>query len=113
MHAAENPREQTCLQDHLGNPLYAYTYDKCKCAGLTAETAIIHRRNISKYSPKLCAQAERCCVQGGEGPLRIWGEDAIVSFPGAQESIIDERDAYMARTIRAAAQGTHYIYEWA
>lgn len=51
--------------------------------------------------------------QGGEGPLRIWGEDAIVSFPGAQESIIDERDAYMARTIRAAAQGAHYISEWA
>ena len=45
------------------------------------------------------------CAQGGEGPLRIWGEDAIVSFPGAQASIIDERDAYMARTIRAAAQG--------
>ena len=31
-----------------------------------------------------------------------------MSFPGAQESIIDERDAYMARTIRAAAQGTHF-----
>ena len=45
------------------------------------------------------------CAQGGEGPLRIWGEDAIVRFPGAQASIIDERDAYMARTIRAAAQG--------
>ncbi len=44
-------------------------------------------------------------AQGGEGPLRIWGEDAIVAFPGAQTSIIDERDAYMARTIRAAAQG--------
>lgn len=35
-----------------------------------------------------------------------------MSFPGAQESIIDERDAYMARTIRAAAQGTDYIDEW-
>jgi len=44
-------------------------------------------------------------AQGGEGPLRIWGEDAIIAFPGAQTSIIDERDAYMARTIRAAAQG--------
>ncbi|KAK9837254.1 hypothetical protein WJX81_002082 [Elliptochloris bilobata] len=44
-------------------------------------------------------------IQGGEGLLRIWGEDAIIGFPGAQASIIDERDAYMARTIRAAAQG--------
>ena len=37
--------------------------------------------------------------------LRLPGEDAIVSWPNAKETIIDARDAFMARTIFAAATG--------
>lgn len=37
--------------------------------------------------------------------LRLPGEDAIISWPNAKETIIDARDAYMARTIYAAATG--------
>lgn len=36
---------------------------------------------------------------------RLRGEDAIISFPGAEESVIRDRDVYMARTLRAAATG--------
>ena len=37
--------------------------------------------------------------------LRLSGEDAIISWPNAKETIIDARDQYMARTIHAAATG--------
>ena len=37
--------------------------------------------------------------------LKLWGEDAIVDFPGASESIIGERDLYMAKALHAAATG--------
>jgi len=37
--------------------------------------------------------------------LKLEGEDAIVSWPNAKETIIDQRDAYMARTLYAAATG--------
>ena len=37
--------------------------------------------------------------------LKLWGEDAIIDFPGAKSSIIDERDVFMARAIHAAASG--------
>lgn len=39
--------------------------------------------------------------------LRLPGEDAIISWPNAKETIIDSRDAYMARTIFAAAIGKY------
>lgn len=41
----------------------------------------------------------------GTSMLRLPGEDAIISWPNAKETIIDARDAYMARTIFAAATG--------
>lgn len=36
---------------------------------------------------------------------KLRGEDAIINFPGADKSVIRERDVYMARTLRAAAKG--------
>ena len=36
---------------------------------------------------------------------KLRGEDAIIGFPGADRSVIKERDIYMARTLRAAAKG--------
>ena len=42
----------------------------------------------------------------GTEMLRLPGEDAIISWPNAKSTVIDQRDAYMARTIWAAATGT-------
>jgi hypothetical protein len=37
--------------------------------------------------------------------VKLWGEDALLSWPGAMEPVIHRRDAYMARSIAAAASG--------
>ena len=37
--------------------------------------------------------------------MELWGEDALLQWPGARRALIHERDAYMARTIWAAASG--------
>ena len=41
----------------------------------------------------------------GQEMLKIPGEDAIINWPNAKETIIDRRDAFMARTLWAAATG--------
>lgn len=38
-------------------------------------------------------------------PYFLWGEDALIKWPGALDPIINERDDYMARAIAAAALG--------
>lgn len=56
--------------------------------------------------PEVVHTHGRWCVQArGEQMLKLEGEDAIVSWPNAKETIIDQRDAYMARTLYAAATG--------
>lgn len=40
-----------------------------------------------------------------ETPLKLFGEDALLDWPGASESIIAERDLYMAKALAAAATG--------
>jgi len=42
-------------------------------------------------------------IQEEKAMLKLWGEDAIIDFPGAKLSIIEERDVFMARAIHAAA----------
>jgi hypothetical protein len=37
--------------------------------------------------------------------VKLWGEDALLSWPGAMEPIIHRRDKYMARSVAAAATG--------
>lgn len=37
--------------------------------------------------------------------VQVWGEDALLHWPGAQTSVIHERDRYMAHVIKAAATG--------
>ena len=37
--------------------------------------------------------------------MELWGEDALLQWPGARHALIQERDAYMACTIWAAASG--------
>jgi hypothetical protein len=52
-----------------------------------------------------------CATQGKnmDAPVEIWGEDALLQWPGARQPIITERDAYMARTIWSAATGAFSI----
>lgn len=52
-------------------------------------------------------QAAACNVQGNDvdKAVEIWGEDALLQWPNARQPLIHERDAYMARTIWAAATG--------
>lgn len=37
--------------------------------------------------------------------LKVWGEDALLDFPGAVQPVIDERDRYMAECLRKLASG--------
>lgn len=37
--------------------------------------------------------------------VKLWGEDALLKWPGAMQPVIHARDAYMARSIAAAAAG--------
>lgn len=40
-----------------------------------------------------------------EGPLKLWGEDALLDWPGALGPILEERDRFMAQCIRDLATG--------
>ena len=41
-----------------------------------------------------------------DAPLvKLWGEDALLSWPGALQPIIHSRDAYMAKSVAAAVAG--------
>lgn len=40
---------------------------------------------------------------------RFGGEDAIMGWPGAKKAVVDERDAYMAASIFAAATGESFV----
>ena len=58
-----------------------------------------------------------CCIQvwiseaallaqnGSKELVKLWGEDALLSWPGALQPVIHERDVHMAKTIWAAATG--------
>lgn len=38
-------------------------------------------------------------------PFYVWGEDALLSWPGAEPALIAERDSFMARVLAATATG--------
>lgn len=40
-----------------------------------------------------------------QATVKLWGEDALLSWPGAMEPVIHERDEFMARALAAAASG--------
>eukprot|EP00879_Flechtneria_rotunda_P017203 GHRR01018021.1.p1 GENE.GHRR01018021.1~~GHRR01018021.1.p1 ORF type:complete len:276 (+),score=149.45 GHRR01018021.1:153-980(+) len=47
-------------------------------------------------------------LQGNlDRPLFVWGEDALLKWPGALQPLIEERDQFMARVLAAAATGTN------
>jgi hypothetical protein len=40
-------------------------------------------------------------------PFYVWGEDALLSWPGAEPALIKERDAFMTRVLAASATGVN------
>lgn len=44
-------------------------------------------------------------VQDSSRAVKLWGEDALLDWPGAMQPVIHDRDAHMAQAIWAAAQG--------
>jgi hypothetical protein len=52
-----------------------------------------------------------CCLSVPQAnldkPFYVWGEDALLSWPGAEAALITERDAFMARVLAATATGTN------
>lgn len=40
-------------------------------------------------------------------PFFVWGEDALLKWPGAEPALIAERDAFMARVLAATATGAN------
>jgi hypothetical protein len=48
-----------------------------------------------------------CWQERLDTPFFVWGEDALLKWPGAVTPLIEERDAYMARVVAAAAQGSN------
>jgi hypothetical protein len=38
-------------------------------------------------------------------PFYVWGEDALLQWPGAEQPLIHERDQFMGRALAAAATG--------
>jgi hypothetical protein len=74
--------------------------------GRAAATRRADRRFVR---PSVCPSVQEPLqpASGQAGPLvKLWGEDALLDWPGALAPVIDERDAYMARTLWAAATGT-------
>jgi len=39
-------------------------------------------------------------------PVKLFGEDALLDWPGAQGPLLDERDEFMARALAGSAEGT-------
>lgn len=66
----------------------------------------IESRNCRQIVEWVDAELSSLMAQArGTEMLRLPGEDAIVSWPNAKETIIAQRDQYMARTLYAAATG--------
>jgi hypothetical protein len=45
-------------------------------------------------------------------PLKLFGEDALLDWPGALEPIIHDRDTFMARALAGAATGERVTAGW-
>ncbi|DBA78520.1 TPA: hypothetical protein ACH3X2_007842 [Trebouxia sp. C0005] len=70
---------------------------------------LVEIRQLSRLSPQQIEEAvdlKEPLQNGSKQLVRLWGEDALLSWPGALEPVIHERDVHMAKTIWAAATGT-------
>ncbi|KAL4858448.1 TraB domain-containing protein [Chlorella vulgaris] len=76
-------------------PVVAPLVEVARFAGLSAREI---EDTVRLKEPLQAASADAPIV-------KLWGEDALLNWPGALEPIITQRDAYMARSIAAAASG--------
>ncbi|KAL0049763.1 hypothetical protein WJX82_009526 [Trebouxia sp. C0006] len=70
---------------------------------------LVEIRQLSLLSPQQIEEAvdlKEPLQNGSKELVKLWGEDALLSWPGALEPVIHERDVHMANTIWAAATGT-------
>lgn len=80
----------------LMQPVVGPFLEMSQLAGLSGDEI---ERRVELTSPLQAAEG-----QAGQ-PVRIFGEDALLDWPGVQDPLISERDAYMARVLAAAASG--------
>ncbi|GAB4818160.1 hypothetical protein N2152v2_005206 [Parachlorella kessleri] len=76
-------------------PVAAPLVDIAKFAGLSAREI---EETVRVKEPVQASQPDAPMI-------KLWGEDALLDWPGAVQPIINERDIYMARTLAAAANG--------
>jgi pheromone shutdown protein TraB len=62
---------------------------------------------MSAEEIEACVEVPEPVESNLDVPLKLYGEDALLDWPGASESIIAERDRYMAKSLAAAATGAH------
>lgn len=68
----------------------------------SADTSIqVHRPCI----PTLCSAVMLTPQDQLDEPYLVWGEEALLKWPGAWTPLITERDAFMARVLAAVASG--------
>lgn len=70
---------------------------------------LVEIRQLSRLSPQQIEEAvdlKEPLQNGSKELVKLWGEDALLSWPGALQPVIHERDVHMAKTIWAAATGT-------
>ena len=58
-----------------------------------------------RLSTKCSKQTWLCASQDSTQAVKLWGEDALLDWPGAMQPVIHDRDAHMAQAIWAAAHG--------
>ena len=61
--------------------------------------------SYSLWSTRLQLSGAMAAQNGSQQMVKLWGEDALLDWPGALDPVIHDRDAYMAKTILAAAKG--------
>ena len=62
-------------------------------------------RHITDCTTCQCPITLNGAQNGSQEVVKLWGEDALLSWPGAMDVVINDRDAYMAKAIWAAATG--------
>lgn len=60
--------------------------------------------SLSKLSPTGIEEAVKVkeSLQGSTDPYFLWGEDALLKWPGALSSVLESRDAFMVTVLQAA-----------
>jgi pheromone shutdown protein TraB len=93
-----------------GAPLAAVVAAAALPLGAAAWTVAAPLLEIFRFSRLSAAEIEAAArpaeaLGAPGGQVALWGEDALLKWPGALAPVIAERDAFMARALAAAARG--------